>query len=104
MGKNTCHLRGGEGGKKEKKAVALFTPWLYGAKFPLIARLKEQPYVAFLRVANIKIFSLEALRPWDLDAAQVSCSALLCAAAFRGALPLLLPEGGILAAGCDARE
>lgn len=67
--------------------------------------------MAFLRVANIKIFSLEALRPWDLDAAQVSCSALLFAAAFRRALPLLLPEGGssrapgaALAAGCDAWE
>lgn len=38
----------------------LFTLWLYIAEFPLIGRLKKQPYVAFLCVANIHIFSPEA--------------------------------------------
>lgn len=73
MGNNVHHLRGGE-----KKAAAHLTLWLYVAKFPLIERLKKQPYVVFLSVANIKTFSLEAPKPWDLDPAQVSCRAVRC--------------------------
>lgn len=57
MEKNLHHL---SGGKKSPNVSALFTLWLYVAKFPLIERLKKQPYVAFLCVANIKIFSPEA--------------------------------------------
>lgn len=53
--KKLHHLRG-----KNPHHVSTFSLWLCIAKFLLIERLKNQPYVAFLCVTNIKICSPRA--------------------------------------------
>lgn len=71
---------------------ALVTLWQYLDKFPLIERLKKKPYVAFLCVANIKIFSpeaFEALRSGSSSGFFKGPECALLAEALCTAFPLL---------------